>query len=55
MGNSGVLDVETIEGQEKLSEPYSYKISFTSKIKNISPDSLLNVEATLQIRAPNNN
>lgn len=55
VGNSGVLDVETIEGQEKLSEPYSYKITFTSKIKNISPDSLLNVEATLQIRAPNNN
>lgn len=54
-GNSGVLDVETIEGQEKLSELYSYKITFTSKIKNILPDSLLNVEATLQIRAPNNN
>lgn len=29
----GLLDVETIEGHEKLSKPYSYKITFTSKQK----------------------
>lgn len=49
----GLLDVETIEGHEKLSKPYSYKITFTSKQKSIPPDSLLNIEGSLKIRAPN--
>lgn len=50
----GVLDVESIDGNENLSKPYSYKITFTSKLKDIPPESLLNIEASLQIRAPNN-
>ncbi|EJB8474043.1 type VI secretion system tip protein VgrG [Citrobacter freundii] len=54
-GTLGVLDVETIEGYENLSKPYSYKITFTSKLKKISPDSILNIEGSLQIRAPNHN
>ena len=28
--NLGVLDVESIDGKESLSKPYSYKITFTS-------------------------
>ncbi|MDM3445371.1 MULTISPECIES: type VI secretion system Vgr family protein [Citrobacter] len=52
--NLGVLDVESIDGKESLSKPYSYKITFTSKCKDIPPESLLNIEAMLQIRAPNN-
>lgn len=54
-GKLGVLDVETIEGYENLSKPYSYKITFTSKLKSIPPDSLLNIEGSLKIRAPNHN
>lgn len=54
-GTLGLLDVETIEGYENLSKPYSYKITFTSKLKKISPDSILNIEGSLQIRAPNHN
>ncbi|MDM3330376.1 hypothetical protein OGX69_21430 [Citrobacter sp. Cb130] len=49
--NLGVLDVESIDGKESLSKPYSYKITFTSKCKDIPPESLLNIEAMLQIRA----
>lgn len=46
-------DVESVNGFESLSKPYNYKITFTSKQKDISKERLLNRDATLEIRAPN--
>lgn len=44
-GKLGLLDVETIEGHEKLSKPYSYKITFTSKQKSIPLTHFLTLKA----------
>ncbi|MCS2162496.1 type VI secretion system tip protein VgrG [Scandinavium sp. H11S7] len=47
------LDVESFEGIESLSKPYSYRIRFTSPIKDIPRESILNLPASFKIRAPN--
>ncbi|NDJ57564.1 type VI secretion system tip protein VgrG [Enterobacteriaceae bacterium 4M9] len=44
---SSALDVESFNGLEALSQPYSYTISFTSPNKDIPADQLLRQPATL--------
>src|SRR5690606_13972797 len=41
------LDVESFSGQERLSECYRYRISFTSSAQDLQPQQLLRRSATL--------
>jgi type VI secretion system secreted protein VgrG len=46
------LDVLTFTGTERLSEPFSYKIEFTSPNQDIAPEQILNRNASFRLYAP---
>jgi len=50
--NQAVLDVLAFEGQEGLSQPFSYRIEFTSTDHGITREALLMKSASLTLQAP---
>ena len=48
-----MLSIYSINGQESLSEPWHYEITFTSTNKHIDINSILNQPASLTFHAPN--
>ncbi|WP_454843625.1 type VI secretion system Vgr family protein [Pseudomonas gorinensis] len=46
------LDVLAFEGQERLSEPFSYRIEFTSTERDLAAETLLGKDACFSLHAP---
>ncbi|AVL82846.1 type VI secretion system tip protein VgrG [Klebsiella oxytoca] len=51
-GCRALLDVLAFEGDEALSEPFSYQIEFTSADKTLTPQQMLMQEAAFTLQAP---
>ena len=51
-GCRALLDVLAFEGDEALSEPFSYQIEFTSADKTLTPQQMLMQDAAFTLQAP---
>ncbi|EOI1121361.1 TPA: type VI secretion system tip protein VgrG, partial [Klebsiella oxytoca] len=51
-GCRALLDVLAFEGDEALSEPFSYQIEFTSADKTLTPQQMLMQDAAFTLLAP---
>ncbi|MFF7064548.1 type VI secretion system tip protein VgrG, partial [Pseudomonas sp. NPDC008258] len=51
-GLNALLDVLAFEGDERLSQPFKYRVEFTSTTQDIAVEHILNRDATFSLHAP---